>query len=147
MSSAFSSSQGFSTIEAMNGLNNTKSFKTGERIITQGDPAAEAYLIATGKVRVFLEQDGKEVKLATLGEGDIFGENALFGGENVYGAHVEALEDCILSPITAQDFQGQLEGCNPDLQVIIRTLLDRLQKTNEKLLESETREFMDIVLV
>lgn len=127
-------------------MTNTKSFKSRERILSKGEPAALAYKIVSGRVRVFLDKDGKAVTLAELKPGAIFGETALFGTRE-YGAHVEALEDTVLEVITPEDFKNRIETCDDMLRSLIQMLIERQRKTNEAFLESETREFMDITLV
>ena len=129
-------------------MSNEKSeeFKAGERIITKGDTAEKAYMIISGKVRVFLEEDTKQVDLATLEEDDIFGETAIFSNQ-AYGANVEAVEDTELFVITPESLSEMLKGSDPIVRALIRMLIERLKNTNEALLKSETREFMDIAFV
>jgi flavin-dependent dehydrogenase len=55
-----------------------KIFRSGEIIVRQGDIGECMYFIQSGKVEVIRESDGKEVKLAELGQGEFFGEMALF---------------------------------------------------------------------
>lgn len=121
-------------------------FNVGERIITKGGDANAAYLVVSGEARVFLDKDGREVTLARLGPGDIFGETALFGSGQ-YGAHVEAVSRVELSVITPQAFAERIASSDPMLRGIVEMLMKRLRKTNEALLKSETREFMDIAFV
>jgi CRP-like cAMP-binding protein len=130
----------------MTNVKQPKTFEKGARIISAGEPATHAYLILKGRVRVFLEQDGKEISLAELEMGEIFGESSLFT-DCEYGAHVEALEDCSLDIISKEDFQTKLDECDPLIKSMFALLVERQRKTNQALLESETREFMDIVLV
>ena len=48
-------------------------------IFDQGDPTRLVYLVKKGKVRISrITPDGKEVTVAILGAGDIFGEETLF---------------------------------------------------------------------
>jgi CRP-like cAMP-binding protein len=124
----------------------TKSFKAGARIITHSDDASAAYLILKGKVSVRLERDGRMIKLGELGVGSIFGETALFGG-GTYGAHVDASTDVEVAVITPESFKGKVESSDPMVRSIVLMLIERLRKTNEALLKSETREFMDIALI
>lgn len=121
-------------------------YKTGERIITKGEPATKAYMIMSGKVRVFLEEEEKQIDLAVLEEDDIFGETAIFSGE-LYGANVVASEDVELYVITPESLGDMLKSSDPIVRAIIRMLIDRLRATNAALLKSETREFMDIAFV
>jgi CRP-like cAMP-binding protein len=129
-------------------MDDTKSraFQKGQRIITKGNKAGCAYLIVSGEVRVFLEEGTKSLDLATLGPQEIFGESAIFS-DTLNGAHVEAISDCVLLPITPETFTEMLSQTDPIIQSLIRTLIERLKVTNEALLKSETREFMDIVLI
>lgn len=124
----------------------TVRFKAGERIITKGDAADNAYMIKSGKVHVFLEKEGKIVTLADLVTGAIFGESALFGAES-YGAHVKAEEDTDLIVITPESFQDKIDASDPMLKSIVEMLIARLRKTNEDLLKRETREFVEIDLI
>lgn len=124
----------------------TEIYSAGERIIKMGDESEAAYLIISGKVRVFLKNEGKVVDLALLGEDEIFGETAIFKG-GVYGANVDAIEETELLKITPDSLKNMIESCDPVLGALVKMLIKRLKETNKKLLESETREFMDIALV
>lgn len=55
-----------------------KDYKDGDIIFRENDLASEMYVILMGKVKVIKESLGVETVLATLGEGEIFGEMALF---------------------------------------------------------------------
>ncbi len=55
-----------------------KIYKSGETIVRQGDVGECMCFIQSGQVEVIRESDGKEVKLAELGQGEFFGEMALF---------------------------------------------------------------------
>jgi hypothetical protein len=55
-----------------------RTYKDGETIITRGEPGDCMYVIQSGRVAVIQSNEGKEVRLAELGEGDVFGEMALF---------------------------------------------------------------------
>lgn len=124
-----------------------KFFQKDDVVISQGQKADAAYLVENGEVHVYLNKNGKVVTLARLGPGSIFGETALFG-ENVYGAHVEAAEDnTILRVITPESFRNKIEDCDPTIKTILMMLVDRLRKTNEALVDSETREFIEIAFV
>jgi CRP-like cAMP-binding protein len=124
----------------------TVKFKSGEQIIRKGDKAVAAYIVKSGKVHVFLEKNSKTVTLGELGPGALFGETALFGRAE-YGANVTASEDTELEIVTPAGFREKVDGSDPMLKSIIEMLLDRQRKTNEALLKSETREFMDIAFV
>ncbi len=55
-----------------------KIYRAGEIIVRQGERGDCMYVIQSGKVEVVRESGGKEIRLAELGDGDFFGEMALF---------------------------------------------------------------------
>ena len=61
---------------ALGGLG--KVYRPGEVIVRQGEVGDCMYVVQSGKVEVILEKEGKEIRLAELGEGEVFGEMALF---------------------------------------------------------------------
>lgn len=121
----------------------TKTFKKGERIITAGESASLAYRIVSGCVRVSLDQNGRSVTLAELGPESLFGETALLSG-GVYGANVEAAQETVLQIISPETIREKIENSDPLLRTLIDMLIERLGKTNQALVRSETREFIDI---
>ena len=56
-------------------------YDNGEVIVRQGEMGNCMYVIQAGQVEVLREEEGKQVRLAVLGEGEVFGEMALFEGE------------------------------------------------------------------
>jgi CRP-like cAMP-binding protein len=56
-------------------------FQQGETIFFQGDPGQALYLIETGRVRIYVQDDsGQEISVIFLSAGDIFGELAVIDG-------------------------------------------------------------------
>lgn len=69
-----------------------KVYRNHETIIRQGDLGNSMYVIQEGEVEILKVHDGKTVRLAVLGSGDIFGELSLFGNDR-RTATVRALGD------------------------------------------------------
>ena len=69
-----------------------KLYRDGEFIFHQGDAGDCMYVIQAGQVEIVQERDGKQVRLAVRGEGDFFGEMAIFERE-VRSATARALGD------------------------------------------------------
>lgn len=67
-----------------------RTFEDGEIIFRQGDLGDCMYVIQDGKVEIVLTQDGIESVLAVRGQGEFFGEMALFESD-VRMATVRAL--------------------------------------------------------
>jgi len=55
--------------------------KVGEQAVLEGDPGDSMFIISTGEVRATVESDGRQVPVATLRDGDFFGEMAALSGE------------------------------------------------------------------
>jgi len=58
-----------------------KAYQDGEVIVRQGEVGNCMYVIQSGKAEVVEEIDGQTATLAVLGEGDFFGEMAIFEDE------------------------------------------------------------------
>lgn len=69
-----------------------RTYRSGETIVRQGDRGDCMYVIQQGKAEVIQKRDGREVCLATLTDGDVFGEMALFE-QDVRSATVRALTE------------------------------------------------------
>eukprot|EP00927_Polykrikos_kofoidii_P049035 TRINITY_DN43186_c0_g1_i1.p1 TRINITY_DN43186_c0_g1~~TRINITY_DN43186_c0_g1_i1.p1 ORF type:complete len:848 (+),score=143.11 TRINITY_DN43186_c0_g1_i1:93-2546(+) len=90
------------------------SFKAGEEVIRQGDPGAAFFVIVKGNVSVIVSVDGAEPsKVASLGVGNFFGENALLRDEP-RTATIMADSDLSTLKITRDKFKEL--GLNDKLQ-------------------------------
>ena len=102
------------------------SFSTDDVILEQGDEGNGLYLIYRGKVRVFRLYDSREQDLATLVNGDYFGEMELFTRRGNL-ATVTAIEPTKLLRISNEDFREILKAhpsikFNLDLAIASRNL-------------------------
>src|SRR3990172_6423202 len=80
-------------IKALAKMGEKRQWRKGSQIISEGDEGDAIYLVLSGKVKVVLYgEEGREIVLSIMKEGDIFGEMALFDGEP-RSANVEAIED------------------------------------------------------
>jgi peroxiredoxin (alkyl hydroperoxide reductase subunit C) len=84
-------------------------FAPGDTIVAEGEIADRFYVIAGGEVSISRRgPEGKEVKLATLGKGQFFGEVGILA-ETRGTATVRAVDDVELFGLSWQIFQETLE--------------------------------------
>ena len=91
-------------------------------VFDQGDPTRLVYLIKRGKIRIArLTPDGKEVTVAVLGAGDIFGEETLFEQATRTTIAV-CLEDTLVCTAKADDLFALLSR-DPRLALNVAKIL------------------------
>ncbi|MBV8601799.1 MAG: Crp/Fnr family transcriptional regulator [Candidatus Eremiobacteraeota bacterium] len=91
-------------------------------VFDQGDPTRLVYLVKKGKVRISrITPDGKEVTVAILGAGDIFGEETLFeAAERTTVA--TTLEESLLCTARAEDL-FELLSRDPELALNVAKIV------------------------
>jgi CRP-like cAMP-binding protein len=87
-------------------------YNDGAVIVHQGDLGVAFYVVASGAVEIFKGKPGEEQVIATLGEGQFFGEMALFDNQ-VRSASVRARGPTECLVLTKWDFNAELtaSGC------------------------------------
>ena len=88
-------------------------FAPGETVIRAGDAGSSMFVVHGGRVQVQLNENGRARPVATLNEGDFFGEMALFTGEP-RTANVVALEETEVLEI-GHAAMKRVFDTNPDL--------------------------------
>lgn len=88
-------------------------FAPGETVIRAGDPGSSMFVVHNGRVSVQVSENGKPRTVATLNEGDFFGEMALFTGEP-RTANVIAVEETEVLEI-GHEAMKRVFDTNPDL--------------------------------
>jgi CRP-like cAMP-binding protein len=107
-------------------------FSKGMTIFKEGDEGYYAYYIESGSVEVFITDDeGEEVRLAELGDGDIFGEMALLD-EGKRSATVRVKEDCTAVSISKEELEKRIHKISDAaIKALIRVLIKRIKKANQ----------------
>jgi CRP/FNR family cyclic AMP-dependent transcriptional regulator len=119
-------------LEAVVAIARERAYPRNSVILFEDDPGDALYVVAQGQVKVVLiGEDGREVILSVMGEGDFFGEMALIDDEP-RSAHVIAMEDSSLLVIRREDFQGQLQQTPGIALALLRELSRRLRRVDEK---------------
>jgi putative ABC transport system ATP-binding protein len=93
-------------------------------VIRQGDPGDKLYVIRSGGAEVEVAEHGKARHVATLKEGDFFGEAALVSGEP-RNATVRAVSDVELYTLDKEDFDHVIDASPPFRDELRRVLFGR----------------------
>ena len=96
----------------------------GDVLFHEGEPGTEAYIVASGALRISRHNDDGETLLATARRGDLVGEMALIDGKP-RSATVTAVEPTTLTVIPQDAFQKRLDRLARHDRVL-RRLLDVL---------------------
>jgi CRP/FNR family transcriptional regulator, cyclic AMP receptor protein len=113
-------------------ISRERAYPRNSVILFEDDPGDALYVVAQGQVKVVLiGEDGREVILSVLGEGEFFGEMALIDDEP-RSAHVIAMNDSTLLVIRREDFQGILRHQPSIALALLRALSRRLRRVDEK---------------
>ena len=110
----------------------TAQFQRGAVILREGDESTEAYIIRRGRVEVTKAGRSGPVVLATLGEGEIFGEMALIT-EKPRSATVTALEEVEAAVVDPESFNQLIREQPEFIFPILRVLFERLRAVSEAL--------------
>ena len=93
-------------------------YKPKDIVFGEGDLGDAIYLLKTGHVRLYrLTEEGKEITLAILGPGDVFGELALFE-EMHRTTFAETLDDSHICAASVDDF-SKLMSHRPQLTLMV----------------------------
>lgn len=110
-----------------------RSYEEGEIVFRAGDGGDTCYVLRSGSVKITRRHtDGRAITLAELRPGQIFGELAMFSGEE-RSATVETLEPTTAVALLSGDVRRTLAG-HPEIAVkMLAGLADRLRAANERL--------------
>jgi len=108
-----------------------KVYRNKEIIVQQNDVGDCMYVIQSGEVEVLQSKNGNEVRLAIIGQGDFFGEMAIFEQE-VRSATVRARGEVRLLTIDKKNFLRRIHE-DPSLVFnIVRTLSHRIRSLDHQ---------------
>ena len=108
-------------------------FAAGEVIFRIGAPGQSMMAVLTGTVRISAPSpDGKEIVLADLGAGEVFGEIALLDGKE-RSADAAALTNCDLLVLERRDVLSYIER-HPTIAIkLLEVLCERLRRTDQQI--------------
>lgn len=99
-------------------------YRQAARIITQGDPSRDMYVIVDGELQAWVDRDGHKRVLSTMGRGSVLGETGFFGQKRT--ANVDSLGPARLLRFDSQDLE-RLRERYPRIAATVFRNLNRIQ--------------------
>jgi CRP/FNR family transcriptional regulator len=116
-----------------------KRYDQGEVIFRQGDTGNCMFVIQQGEVEAIAENDGREMRLRTMGPNEFFGEMALFEQEK-RTATIRAVKPTRVLTIDKKNFLGGIHE-DPSLAFrIVQTMSHRIHDLTERLARYEAAD-------
>lgn len=115
-------------------MENIETFGPGEVVIQEGTKGTSAFIVLSGAVEVLKRSGDKDILVATLGEGQVFGEMGLIE-DRPRSATVKAMTELALQVISREGFNDLLQKKPSVLIPIIKSLFERLRQASEMLAE------------
>jgi len=109
-----------------------KEYPDGAVIVHEGEKGDCMYVVQEGQVEVFVERDGAEVRLAVRGDGEFFGEMAVFERE-VRSASVRTMGAARILTIDRKNLMRRVHE-DPALAVrLVETMSRRIRELSNEL--------------
>lgn len=109
----------------------------GTIVFREGEAGDYGYLIEAGRIEISLVRDHRSLVLATLEEGDLFGELSLINNA-ARSATATTIEATQLIAISRATFQAKLADTDPLVALFMRAVLERFHETRARLLSVAT---------
>jgi len=110
------------------------SFAPGSWIFRPGDPGDRAFLVRKGEVELLTEANDIPLRIATFGEGEVFGEMSLVE-ERPRSLAARAVGEVSATALTRDDFERLLTSDPAHARHYLRSLFERLRTLSSRLAE------------
>jgi CRP-like cAMP-binding protein len=123
----------YSEIQELFPMKTTKlvRFKKGDVLFRAGEKSRELYIIRSGKVKVNIHKEGKEISLVTLGKGSFVGEMSFISGMP-RSATVIATEPVVANMITSEVLSNDILSINNWALSLAKVLVERIRRTTDR---------------
>jgi len=117
-----------------------QTYQPGDMILAEGTYGAQTYLIKSGEVMICKDLDGNQrIPIATLGEGEMFGEMCLFEESGARTASVVAQTEVHVELIPREHIEAAMAETPTIIQSLLKTLSSRLAQTSQQNIRLKTR--------
>ena len=122
-----------SVIEEISNLCQSKTYPKNSMIILEEEMGDVVFIVMSGTVKITrVNDEGKEVILAMLGSGEVFGEMAILDGES-RSANALSQENCEVVTINREDFLSLLKTNNKVSLNLMTEFAIRLRKSDQQI--------------
>jgi len=121
----------------MSKANHLKTIASGTLILREGESSDGVYILKKGRVSVSrVNADGREIVLAELGKGEVFGEMSLIS-HLPCSATVKAIGEVHVLHLSKKQFVRALAGNVTSVENVLRALYRRMRNMNLRVMELE----------
>jgi CRP/FNR family transcriptional regulator len=107
-------------------------YKKDSIIFSENTLGKTLFIVISGQVKIFVEENKRRKILSYLEQGEFFGELALLY-KNIRSASAEAMTDCELLILRQNDFKQILKN-NPNIALeLIKVLCERLRNADKEI--------------
>lgn len=120
-------------------LKNNKFFQHGEILFHEKDKANSLFIVQKGSVRLFLKKGSGYIDLAMVNAGEVIGEMGYFDNQSLRrSCSASAVGETEVIEVSYEGFKGIMSSLNPWINTIIKTLVERLKTSNDKVKKYES---------
>jgi len=107
-----------------------ENYEKGATIFFEGDPGDAMFIVENGSVEIIKAVEGGSIRLAILGDGELFGEMAIIDGGKRMASAV-AHEDSVVLKIPREMLEAKLAEYDPFLQALIKIFINNLRNVHQ----------------
>jgi CRP-like cAMP-binding protein len=124
---------GSKDMEKIVAVTHQKKYRKDNMILIEEEAGQTMFILMSGQVKVSrISEDGREVILAVMGEGDFFGELSLLDGQS-RSANVTVIKDAEMLLINRDDFLNLLNEFPQIAIQLLRELASRMRKSDAQI--------------
>ena len=116
--------------EALEAAGERRKYKKGSIILGRGDATNYLFVLISGQVNAYVEEENRRIIVNTISQGETFGELAMFSGEP-RSANILALQDCEVLVLQQDDIYRYLPESPEFCKNIILLLAKKVNALTE----------------
>ncbi len=111
-----------------------KRFERGEIIAREGTVCTSVGIVSKGEIAMQkITVGGEYATIALLSEGDFFGDDIIYGSENVFTTTFEAMTSCVVQFVSKDNLNKLMENFPTVKDNYLRILSDRISSQNRRI--------------